>query len=213
LAGLGVITLWPGPKEPEYNGKKLSEWLEAAGKDYWTKASTPAPRVKDFDENASPEVKEAVSTVRSIGTNSLPWLVKWVGDDRANFENRVFNICVKLPRFLDADSIAGRIMLNSARRKRAAVVGFLILGEKAAPAVPQLVAIVEKPKSQNSRMGAIACLGVMGKSGQSALPCLEQLAQSRKDYIEQVWANWAIWNIEGVDPGMIGPVWVKEAAH
>jgi len=29
LVGIGVVAFLPGEKEPEYNGKKLSEWIWA----------------------------------------------------------------------------------------------------------------------------------------------------------------------------------------
>ena len=32
LVGIGVVAFWPGEREPEYNGKKLSEWLDIATK-------------------------------------------------------------------------------------------------------------------------------------------------------------------------------------
>jgi hypothetical protein len=28
VAMVGMVVLWPGEREPEYQGKKLSEWLE-----------------------------------------------------------------------------------------------------------------------------------------------------------------------------------------
>jgi len=28
IAGVAVVAFWPGLKEPEYQGKKLSEWLD-----------------------------------------------------------------------------------------------------------------------------------------------------------------------------------------
>ena len=27
LVAIGIVAFWPEPKEPEYNGKSLSEWL------------------------------------------------------------------------------------------------------------------------------------------------------------------------------------------
>jgi hypothetical protein len=32
-ASIGVVALWPGEKEPVYNGMKLSEWMELARPD------------------------------------------------------------------------------------------------------------------------------------------------------------------------------------
>jgi hypothetical protein len=61
LTGIGVVAFWPGEKEPQYNGKTLTEWLT-----YRWKAQTDQ------------EAWEAQDAVRHIGTNALPWLVKWM---------------------------------------------------------------------------------------------------------------------------------------
>src|SRR4051812_12829515 len=50
-----VVLLWPrGEREPEYQGKKLSEWIGDEGN----------PRQAD--------------AVRHIGTNALPFLIGWI---------------------------------------------------------------------------------------------------------------------------------------
>jgi len=36
------IAFWPGPKEPEYEGRKLSEWLEICRYDRLPKYGNPA---------------------------------------------------------------------------------------------------------------------------------------------------------------------------
>src|SRR4051812_3891090 len=51
-----AVVFWPGPKEPEYQGKKLGEW--GARHD-----GPPA---------------ETATAVRAIGTNALPLLLKWI---------------------------------------------------------------------------------------------------------------------------------------
>src|SRR5438067_1105808 len=66
LMGIGVVAFWPGEREPVYNGKKLSEWLQLYG-----------------STGISVEQREqAKVAVRQIGTNALPWLVKWIQCDR-----------------------------------------------------------------------------------------------------------------------------------
>src|SRR5690242_9922901 len=52
---LVAVAVWPGEREPEYQGKKLSEWLEMQEK-------YPA---------------EAAHAVRAIGTDAVPFLVRW----------------------------------------------------------------------------------------------------------------------------------------
>src|SRR2546423_4143418 len=82
VIAVAAIAFWPGEKEPEYQGKKLSEWLEIyrtndvalrnAMWEPWTAAKYgPKPRV---DRDAAAEA------VRHIGTNALPWLLATIQD-------------------------------------------------------------------------------------------------------------------------------------
>src|SRR4051812_47188734 len=57
LLAVLVAIVWPGEKEPEYQGKKLSYWLEITTHE---------------------EYVEAREAVRQIGTNALPLLLKWI---------------------------------------------------------------------------------------------------------------------------------------
>lgn len=61
LVGIGVVAFWPGDKEPEYNGKKLSEWM-------WVRQHAPSDA----------RLWEAEDAVRHIGTNGLPSFIKWM---------------------------------------------------------------------------------------------------------------------------------------
>jgi hypothetical protein len=175
LAAIAVVAFWPAEREPEYNGKKLSEWLEVAGNPFWT-TQDPFQRAKEIDRYASAEVKDAVSAVRVIGTNALPWLLKWAAEDREKWENSVMKTGEKLPRFLHAYPIALSIVRTSGRKRGAAFVGFAVLGQEAAPAVPELVALVENSKSERCRMVAMSCLGVLGNTARPTLPCLKKHA-------------------------------------
>jgi hypothetical protein len=81
LAAIGVVAFWPGEKEPEYKGKKLSEWLNVVA------TNLSIEDVTAFEEHHFAEIKSAASlegigAVRSIGTNAVPWFVKWVERDR-----------------------------------------------------------------------------------------------------------------------------------
>lgn len=84
LVGIGVVASWPGPKEPNYNGKSFSEWLWIIG----TNSTTDRQIINDSADlsgitNELPKVIEAVRAVRAIGTNALPHLIKWTLDPPA----------------------------------------------------------------------------------------------------------------------------------
>ena len=61
LLGLGVIATWPGDREPEYNGKTLSQWLVYRPPAY----------------AASNALELQIEAIREIGEPAVPWLLKW----------------------------------------------------------------------------------------------------------------------------------------
>src|SRR5215813_5817211 len=136
LLAIAIFAFWAAEPEPRYNGRKLSEWLETADK-ISTIDGDPFRRVREIDTPGSGG-QGAVSAVRVIGTNALPWLLKWAAEDHEKWNNWVMKTGESLPRFLHAYRLALSIARNSGRKQRAAFVGFAIRGQKAAPAVPEL---------------------------------------------------------------------------
>jgi hypothetical protein len=185
--------------------------LEVAGKEFWSNPQDPVLRTaKYFDESTSKDAQDAVAAIQSIGTNALPWLLKWAADDNREIGNRFLNIFEKSPRFLRCNRIGWTIIQTSARKRSAAIVGFAILGRKAAPAVPDLVTLVQKSKSQTRILTGLYCLGVLGDAARPALPCLQRIATSNPRTWVAARANMAIWRILGADPQQIGPIRSKD---
>ena len=141
LVGIGVVAFWPGEKEPEYNGKKLSEWLT------------------DFEE-VPPQPTDATLAVHHIGTNGLPWLVKWIEHGRPAWKDRLAKFVFKTH-----SSTIIRWYRNSDRKGFDAVLGFEVLGPKAAPAVPELARIAKYSNNRYSQEWAMDALRWMGKDG------------------------------------------------
>jgi HEAT repeat protein len=149
LLALGVVAalVWPREREPEYQGKKLSEWL-------WT------PEMGGMEAPAE--------AVRAIGTNALPWLVRWIAYEPTSWNGRVKEFLMKLP-------------IGSLRRKLwereglvyQALWGFEILGSRASPAVPDLVRLTNDPRKEQRCSVAMGALGYVGQEGFS--PLLEVL--------------------------------------
>src|SRR6185436_7866661 len=78
MAVIVSIAFWPRPKEAEYQGKKLSEWLRAL---------------------RNPESEDATNAVLAIGTNALPFLVKWVQYELPEWREGAANNTAKWPRW------------------------------------------------------------------------------------------------------------------
>ena len=153
VVGVGALTLWPGPKEPEYQGKKLSEWLERY----------PASQEQG---------REAVC---AIGADGIPWLVRWLStDDRRNFVRRI-QLRRKLPPWIRNSSVVARWLGPGqyARRCEMAVLGFEILGTNGASAVPELTQLFER---SSDYAWVASALAFVGKEG---LPPLIKVASDR----------------------------------
>src|SRR3954447_21980914 len=65
LTGVVAVVFWPEESEPVYKGKKLSEWVISAG-------TSPA---SFFNREA----------LREIGTNGIPFYLKWIRYERTGF--------------------------------------------------------------------------------------------------------------------------------
>jgi len=175
LAGcVGAVILaaafWPGEREPEYNGKKLSEWLE-----FYEQNDSVNPTM---------EVNAAADAVKHIGTNAVPWLVKWIDYDRSLRRNKLYAMIEKLPGAIRYSAILRHLVKRSERRTferfQAAGAGFRILGPQASPAIPDLIRLMDKPK------GPAYALSCIGRDGLPALlAALSNAQQPDRDTI--VW--------------------------
>ena len=152
-----AVAVWPGERdrEPSYQGKKLSEWLDLQRKRHHGDLT-----VEEID--ATPEA------IRRIGTNALPSLVKWIGYDEKPRPKWVEAVLDSLPRVI-AEAITDSLPTPSAAvRADLASVGFEIIGPEARPAIPQLVLIASRGGTYSSTQ-AIRALGCIGPEGIAAL--------------------------------------------
>src|SRR5258705_12542788 len=111
-----AFTVWPGEKEPEYQGNKLSEWLYLA------------------DSKAYAYVRpdnEPVQALRAIGTNAIPFLLKWVATENTP---RLMTLSIqvrRLPKFPSRDAIVnwlGKRAYSPISTRMRGLSGFQILG-------------------------------------------------------------------------------------
>src|SRR5438045_2270691 len=90
VAGVMVALVWPSEKEPEYGGKKLSEWLNRP---------LTAPVV---GMQPSSECRHAV---RQMGTNAIPVLLVWLQREPSPWRGRLTDVAFRLP--FGADRMLG----------------------------------------------------------------------------------------------------------
>src|SRR5713101_6945786 len=84
LAGV-LVAVFRREREPEYGGKRLSEWVMVIGH------SDPA--------TGSIQRAEAADAIRKIGTNAFPYLLKWISYEtpawKAGFARTVHPVVTK----------------------------------------------------------------------------------------------------------------------
>jgi hypothetical protein len=152
VVGVAAIAFWPGPKEPEYKGKKLSEWLAI-----YANSDLPS------------EHEASADAVKAIGTNALPFLVRWVEYDTPGWRTDLARITAKLPAWMGKRAITLWLAGNDKlMRANAAYFGFSVLGEGAAPAIPELDQFIRNPKNRNPRFACKALAGI-GRDGLTPL--------------------------------------------
>jgi len=147
LGAILVVVFWSGPKEPKYQGKKLSEWLAGVYK------------------NPS----ETTVAVKSIGTNAIPFLLTWIREvDSARYAKRAA-LVAKFPAWVKRIHLVANWMGGDGRERSErgwrAVEGFRILAIEGAPAIRDLVTLYTNSASVWVVRQASHSLAHLGKDG------------------------------------------------
>jgi len=148
LAGVallaGVVLCWPrGRTDPIYEGKRLSRWIE-----------------EQLQSGNSPD-KEAAArkAVRSVGTNSLPYLMSEFTRPQSKWRSM-------LKRRANSAPGIGLRLLDDRDRAFIGTIGLYHLGPDAAPALPTLAEFLG-----DLERGNFAAMAMCG-AGDLALPYL-----------------------------------------
>jgi len=142
LIGAFVVVVMP-VREPGYGGRRLSEWLAYASHPY---------------SRSHPDVIQTEEAIRKIGTNALPYLVRWVQYERPAWKSNVYLLLRKL---LSKPSIGVRDDRQTIRAE-ACVIGFRALGSEGKAAIEELSQIMNDPKSERSAQRAASALAALG---------------------------------------------------
>jgi hypothetical protein len=166
LAVVAAIVFWPDPKEPEYQGKKLSEWLTG-------------PVIND----APSQIVAKEEALRHIGTNALPWLLKWLRDERPAWKEKLAEEYEMCPGPLVVGSVKRWLKHESAERlSYGALVAFQVLGTEASPAILELKGLAKSTNVHVAYM-AIQAFAAMGKA---AIPELVDVVTNRDAYAREL---------------------------
>jgi len=137
---------WLPDLEPQHDGLTLGAWVLLC-KD----RINPAPR----------------DAIRHIGTNALPFLVRWVAYEPPAWKTRLSKVAKKLPNVLTGSrffrSLTAENELAEALAE-GATEAFYILGREAVPAVKQLARIEANHKAPRAAHRAWIAMALIGKS-------------------------------------------------
>ena len=156
LAALLIATvLFTYRPEPTYQGHTLTYWLGECAKE---------PKLF----TAGPEAPECVRAVRAIGTDAIPTLVAWLSYEPHPIKRRLWiRLKLVLGRFIPFPAWTS----TDSGQRRLALLGFRILGERSAPALPALTKLANGPNLR----AAVPAVFAMGKAGPAAVPFLEMV--------------------------------------
>jgi hypothetical protein len=177
LLAIGIVAFWPRPKKPEYNGKKLNEWLNL---------------YEESRRGDNHEQRVAADAIQHIGTNALPWLLKWIKHEPPAWKDRMAGFVEKIP----SRTIA-RWYVEGDRLGFGAVEGFKLLGQRAAPEVPELEKIVKGSRARFCQYWAMDALSYIGRD---AFPVLLAALENPKTKMDAATAICRLAR-EGVDIG------------
>lgn len=154
IAAIVLAVVLTREREPSYQGRSLSSWL----KDYTAELDNP------------PEEQPAKEAIRHIGTNALPYLLKWTSYESPHFGiSRALKTL--LPRIPDAITPEAMWRWAYAVRKKTraeiAATAYALVGDQARLAIPDLVKLMNDPKRPEASGRAVAALAYIGKD---ALP-------------------------------------------
>ena len=126
IVGAMLTALLSTLKEPAYQGRKLSEWLEAAN-----------------GSNPQIAVTSAWAAVQAMGADGLPWLLAELQSGNMSPGQRL--VCQAL----------GLTVLDSSLREGRAIAGLAMLGDAALPAIPELAGRLSDSNRSVSARGAL----------------------------------------------------------
>jgi hypothetical protein len=159
-----AIVLFAHRSEPHYHGQPLAYWLgECVDNPYLARYVFALP-----SRAPQPPDTECVRAIRAIGTNAIPTLLAWISHERPPARPKPVSWLARLSgRFRRVH----RWFVPEFRRSHAAALGFAILGDRSAPALPALANIANGTNMEAAQMAMYA----MGRAGPAALPFLERI--------------------------------------
>jgi hypothetical protein len=150
------------PTQPKFAGRSLTVWLQDA---------------RLFGGTDPRKAAEAERAIREIGTNAIPFIMRWAFKEESFAE--------KINRALPKRLKRWRGIMTQDESYDLAREGFRILGDSAAGAVPTLIAVLGADDYIKSII-ATEMLASIGPAAHGAVPALIQKANSGNSTLRMV---------------------------
>ena len=149
VAGLLWVTF--RKPEPTYDGRSLSYWVLR----------------DDVYHGTSGERRQAEQAIHQIGTNALPFLLKWIQNERPAWRSMAIDLARRLPTWKLANWIEDNKSETLANNSTDALAA---LREQATPILPELLRLLANKPTMSST--ALRISSLLPAIGTNALPVL-----------------------------------------
>lgn len=136
-----VLALVPSEREPTYQGRTLSEWIQQAGPP-WDRSATRTALLRD--------------ALLHMGTNVFPTLVKWVSYQPPSWRKSLNPLFARYPA-LRRSKVMDSLFYTAERRSEQARAAFWALTTNGAPALPALACLSANTNNPDASMFASIC--------------------------------------------------------
>jgi hypothetical protein len=175
------------PREPRFEGKPLSVWLEGYN----------LPKAQNEES-----WRQADEAVRQTGTNAIPTLLAMLRlSDSSPLKRRLLDLVAR-QHFIKVQHV------HAWAQNWRAALAFKALGSDGRNAVPELMRLYENPSSAPSKRYTAMALGNIGPAAQEAVPLLLRALDSSSEMEVRESAVGALGQIRA-NPGLVVPTLIK----
>jgi len=168
LVVCGVVIAISGAREPCYQDRPISDWMEVA---------RPHQEVY-FDPQTDAAWQSTSDAVKQMGQDAIPFLLKWAQAHQSPLEEK---LCYGLNKYLHFRLPTRWELWN---RNMMAISGFTMLGNEAKPAWPRLIRLTYDAEWER-RYVALWCLFGSRPDKETFLPVLLRLSHDPNQRIQQ----------------------------
>jgi len=205
----GAVLVYDRQREPEFRGKKLSEWLDLL-----------PPR----DRTPPPDAEDAI---RHIGRAAVPSLLNWMTYDPSTLtsvftdEEEMVEKLTRAAQALYAFRILGtnaacaipalKRFIDLPGNEGSAMGAIKALGYIGRPALPVLEGVLTNHYPGHMRSDAAEAIGRMETNGRPAIPLLLKCINDPDQRVESE-ALWALGRMK-LEPSILAPILMRRLEH